>query len=295
MKFFSCKYFSLLALACLMSAPLVASSYADDSAACCRSQCSDYVCGCNPLYCGAIDLEVHAGILPITWHDRGQFSFIQCGGVTGANPIVAFQDIPKYSTFFKLPWLVGGQVGLAVSDNVRVYLEFNYAQAKAKNSVALIGFGVSPNTIVFNLGKYKLYEIYAGARYYFDRWCERTSFFVGVKTGLVHHKRVRYSATITPPVPAVDLVVDQHLLNSNTAPSGGFDFGFDFCYCGNWAFEVVGGVIASCGPRGNNILFPGGCTAPVPDTPVPGLENFLVGGIGAELRFPVTVGVRYVF
>jgi len=287
MKFFSGTFFSLLALVCVTGSSAFADYAMADQGVECRSRCNDYVCGCNPLYCGALDFQVHGGVLPISWHDRGNFSVIQCAGVPAANPVVPLFSIPKFSKLFKLPWTVGFQFGYALSDNVRVYYEFDYAQAKGKSAASFLTFGINPNTFIFSTGKYKLYEMYVGGRYYFDRWCEKLSFFLGVKAGFVHHNSVNFNLTSTPPTPAVTFVAGQNLFRSHTVPSGGFDFGLDYCYCGNWSFVLTGAVIASCGPKS---------TSNIPlDVGVTFNNNLLISGIGAELRFPVTLGVRYSF
>ncbi len=298
MKFVSCKYVSLLALLCIFASSARAERYDDNQGVECRTRCNNYECGCNPLYCGALDFQVQAGILPILWHDRGGFSFIQCGGVPLANPVIPLFGIPKFSKFFNLPWTVGAQFGYALSDNVRVYFEFDYSQASGRRAVALSTVSTLPTVITFTLGKYQLYDLYAGARYYFDRWCEKLSFFLGFKAGLVHHNRLRYSSIIIP-APGFDPITftdDFELLKRNTVPSGGLEFGFDACYCGNWSIAFTGGILASCGPKSVNTNFGrGGCGGSIVPVPVPGIQNFLVGSIGAELRFPVTVAVRYTF
>ena len=74
---------------------------------------------------------------------------------------------------------------------------------------------------------------------------------------------------------------------SNTVVSGGANFGFDVCFCGNWSFVVTGEVVASCGPRSGGII----------PTVATGLTNtnLVVGNVQTELRFPVTAAVRYSF
>ncbi len=286
MKFISCKYFAL-ALLYLFASSMQADRYSQDYGVECRTRCNDYVCGCNPLYCGALDFQVQGGVLPILWYDRGQFSLIQCQGVAAANPVIPLFQIPKFSKFFKLPWTVGFQIGYALSDNIRVYYEFDYSQAKSKSSTSLVTSGTSPNTYVFTLSKYKLYDMYVGGRYYFDRWCEKLSLFLGFKAGFVHHNHVKFSVTSTPPTPAVTFVSDLNMFKRNTVPSGGLDIGLDLCYCGNWSFVLASGILASCGPKSNfNTVL---------NSTVTLSNNFLIGNIGAELRFPVTLAVRYSF
>lgn len=260
---------------------------------CCRPTCC-YECSCNPLYCGAWDLQIQAGVAPIRWSDRDNISLIQCAGVPAANPINVLFEIPQFSHFYKVPWTVGGQIGYHHSDNVRLYVEFDYVQASAKNDVEVQTLGVAANTFVFNLQKHRLFEAYVGARYYWDRWCDRVSFFLGLKVGLVHYKRTHFDATITPPVPAVQFAVDAPLFGNKTRPSGGVDFGFDICFCGCWSLVITGAVLASCGPDSERLNLTSGSSCVI-TTVVPGINTLLVGHIGTELRFPVTAGVRYSF
>lgn len=293
MKSFSRVYLAaVLALTGAVSVP--ASVYGDCyQESCCRPSCC-YECSCNPLYCGAWDLQIQAGVEPISWSDRGNFSLIQCAGVPAANPIDILFEIPNFHHFYKTPWTVGGQLGYHHSDNVRLYVEFDYAQASHKNDVAVETIGEAPNTFVFNLHKYRLFEAYVGARYYWDRWCDRVAFFLGAKVGLVHFKHVDYSATITPPIPAALFADNARLFSSKNRPSGGIDFGFDICFCGCWSLVIQGAVLASCGPDSNHLNLTSGSNCVV-TTVVPGVNSFLIGHIGTELRFPVTVGVRYSF
>lgn len=277
------------------SVTIPVNAFVDSYQDCCRPSCC-YECSCNPLYCGAWDLQFQAGVEPITWSDRGNISLIQCTGSPAINPINVLFEVPRFHHFYKIPWTVGGQIGYHHSDNVRLYVEFDYLQASRKHDATVETIGASPLTFVFNLHKFSLFEAYVGARYYWDRWCDRVAFFLGAKVGLVHYKHINYSATITPPVPAVQFANDARLFNGKTRPSGGVDFGFDICFCGCWSLVITGAVLASCGHQGNNINLTsssGACTTAT--TVVPGVNSFLVGGTGTELRFPVTAGIRYSF
>ncbi len=292
-KLLTAKSLSLLMLLSLFGGKVQAGrnyedGYVSESRDCCFSSC--YECGCNPLYCGAWDLQIQGGVQPITWRNRAPYYGIVPAAVAPA-PVVAtiFTTGPKFNSLFKTPWIVGGQIGYHWSDNARMYVEFNYSQAKGKTTAfadSLTGL----TSVDFNLSKYKIFDAYVGARYYWDRWCDRVAFFLGAKVGLTHHKGVSSSAlTFNLPSPAAPIVfTDIAFYTSNNVVSGGADFGFDVCFCGNWSFVVTGAVIASCGPRP---------VAPVDisATPVVGVNNVFIGGIGSELRFPVTAGIRYSF
>ncbi len=280
-KLLTAKHLSLILLLSLLGSK--ANAWQDDGGSrdsqCCESSC--YECGCNPLYCGAWDLQVQGGVNPILWRNRGNWLALNCSAST---PLISYFETPKFSHLYRIPWIVGGQVGYAMSDNTRVYLEFNYSQANHKNNVGILAEDGSTFTFG-DARKYKLFDAYAGARYYWDRWCDRVSFFLGGKVGLTHHKRLNYdfnfaSGNTTP-------FTDQNVYRSNTVISGGANVGFDICFCGNWSFVVTGEVVGSCGPRS---------VGPVA-TVATGLliTQLVVGSVGNELRFPVTAAIRYSF
>ena len=299
-KLLTAKNLSLLMLLSLLGGKVEAGHYNDDGyyAAeerdCCPSSC--YECACNPLYCGAWDLQIQAGVAPVLWHGRDAITGVSCALPVGTSPVVTLLDeAPRYSHLYKLPWLVGGQIGYAMSDNTRVYLEFNYSQARAKTSPLVAttatpvvgGAPVGGFPIVFGLDKYKIFDGYVGARYYWDRWCDRVSFFLGAKVGFVHHKHVNSTFSFASPAPATPTVAATELFHKNTNVSGGLNFGLDVCFCGNWSFVLTGEVVAACGPRNAATLFV--------DPSVTGVSAISLGHINTELRFPVTAGIRYSF
>lgn len=327
-KFLTAKHLSLLMLLSLLGSKAQAGRHQYDdeeyvtteSRECCERT---YEYGCNPLNMCAWDIQFQGGVNPILWTDRGTLAFVDCAAagipvppVSPIFPIVTASSttgrISRFRSFYRVPFIVGGQIGYAWSDNTRVYGEFNYSQAKSKGSTTsplalsfsapFIVLGVvvpTPSTINLTLAKYKLFDAYVGVQYYWDRWCDRYSFFVGGKVGLTHHKAVSTSATIAVPatlVPAAVLIPTAttpatYLFNSNTVVSGGLNVGLDIGFCGNWAFLITGEVVASCGPRSNSNI---------PVTIAPAIagfapSNLLIGNIGTELRFPVTAGIRYSF
>ena len=247
---------------------------------CCRSSC--YECGCNPLYCGAWDLQLQGGVAPILWRNRGDILGVSCATST-TSPLLALFQTPKFNKLHKTPWVVGGQIGYHWSDNARMYVEFNYSQAKGKTD-AEFATSVTGLNAFLTLDKYKVFDAYVGARYYWDRWCDRVAFFLGGKVGITHHKR--QDVSLRAVLGQTTSTLNFRAFDSNTVVSGGADFGLDFCFCGNWSFVITGSVLASCGPRAARFHVV---------NPQLGITDLIVGGIGSELRFPVTAGVRYSF
>lgn len=277
MKLSTAKYFSLLLIATAMVSSLSASRlYMEEETERCLARC--YECGCNPLYKEAWDLQVHAGVNPIIWRQRNNWVAVDQGVA------VNYFESPKFSKVYRAPWYVGGQVGYAATQNGRLFIEFDYTQANRKENVVIPT--LNPVFDVDNARKYKLFEAYLGGRYYFDRWADCVSFFVGAKVGLTHHKKVDFDFHFTG-AGNIQVFENQFVYDSNTVVSGGAHGGFDFCVCGNWSIVVTGEVVASGGPR------PAGLIA----TQAAGLSvtQILPAPIGSELRFPVTGALRYNF
>lgn len=284
-KLLTAKSLSLLMLLSLFGGKAEAGrhyedGYVSESRDCCFSSC--YECGCNPLYCGAWDLQIQAGVAPIVWRNRGDILGVACP-TANPNALVTLFETPKFNDVYKTPWVVGGQIGYHWSDNARVYLEFNYSQAKAKTAAQFATSIVGLNAFL-TLDKYKVFDAHVGARYYWDRWCDRVAFFLGGKVGLTHHKS--NDVALRAASGELETTLNFRAFDSNTVVSGGANFGFDICFCGNWSFVVTGEVVASCGPRAARFHVV---------EPVFNIQDIIVGGIGTELRFPVTAAVRYSF
>jgi len=291
MKFVTVKHVLVALLALASAGAIQADRFIDDTmedrGGCCFGR--SYECSCNPLYCGAFDLQVQGGVDPILWRNRSDFFAVSCPVEVESLrfPIDDYVSMPKFSRIFKTPWTVGGQVGYAWSDNTRVYLEFDYVQASGKKNVTETAVTTDFGSMVFNLHKYRLYEFYAGARYYWHRWCDRVSIFLGGKIGLAHHRKIIFDFDIITDLPETFSFTDFTFAMSNTVVSGGGNIGLDFCICGNWSFVITAEVVASCGPHINNNIAPG--------DPSLFIRNLVAGGINSEVRFPVTAAVRYSF
>lgn len=277
--------------------------------ACCRQE---YECG-NPLNCGEIDFQVQAGIAPTLWTDRGEFSAISCNTLsTDANEsIVPFFQMPSFNKLFKLPWIIGGHIGYALSDCFETYIEFNYRQGKHKDfellGVSVPNYQTPGNFLNINinmLDDYRVFDVYLAGRYYWELdWChwENLSFFFGGKFGLLRRYQVNAAIVITSeaqPVPnptAINLACVPFFLKK-ISPSGGLHAGFEWCLGCNFSTVFTAEVVATCGPRSNKNIAginggPNGCNILPAILPT----NLIVGSVGSEVFFPITWGLKYSF
>ncbi len=265
------------------------------------------------MECDSFDVRFQAGIEPLMWRNRGGifgenaiingiaadrlFSF---GDGLSADPteIVQGQCIPRFSTFFKLPWVVGGQVGYRWRDCWRFFLEGNYAQAKAKKPcktrlLVLSSTGAPAGTTLnFTLNNYRFVDGYVGLQCFFATLCN-VDVFVGAKIGLIHHLRSNFSLTQTLPLEEI-LILDLvppcpkvAFIESGTAFAGGALFGANYAFCDNWLFAIMAEVVANRGPKTN-------CNIPVNIPNIPTVSLFF-GKIKNEIRFPITASLRYIF
>ena len=273
MRFFSSKYLSLLLLAFIYAANAQA-SYEMKSDDCCRS---NYECG-NPLVECSWGLQFQAGVRPIVWEHRNHFFTVDCASTTVLNDL---GRLPKFSKLYHVPWQVGGQLSYAFSCDTNLFVEFNYAQARFKDKDQCVTF----------LTKYKLYDGYLGARYYFDRWCNSTAFFIGAKIGFLHHDKVKKVSLVINDSNLSIVPVLGDFFGRNTSFAGGGHVGFDICFCNNWSLVITAEVIASCGPKGINTLNLNSLSFATLDD----ASAILIPSVETELAFPVTVGLKYNF
>jgi hypothetical protein len=258
----------------------------------------DYYCEKEALYRGSWNVDFHGGVTPIIWKSRGEVDLVACGSdATGLNPMIQLAaHLPKFNHLYKTPWTVGGKIGYAACENVEFNFEMNYLQANRKCAITYNVLGLDDEVFRINPGKYRLFDAYLGSRYYFNRiWCQHLSFYLGGKIGLTH----RYKTCATYSMNDVALVplsvscspcdtVIKDIWRKNNNVSGGLQLGFDVCFCNGWSVFASAEVVASCGPRAN--------TAINFQTPTPAplfATNLISGGIGTELRFPVTFGIKF--
>lgn len=291
----------LLLIGCLsqISSAFAGRDYYGD---CCQPACCEQVYDCgDPLNCGSVNFWVRAGVAPTIWHDRGDFSFVSCNALSipnvSSNVIPVF-PLPKFKDFFKTPWIIGGQIGYAVTDCFEFYIEANYRKASQRQYV--LGDVAIPNDVVsividFQDG-YRAVDFYVGARYYWGRcWCDRLAWFLGGKFGLVHRQAVDFDFTITStfcPASAALTGTNREFFARKNSPAAGVNFGLDWCWGCGWSFVIMAEVVATCGPCSNdNLVIPSNCSQ------LPSLlpSNIIIGHIGTEIFFPVTFGVKYSF
>lgn len=275
----------------------------------------------GPFYCGMFDFQFQAGGAPVQWQHRGALYGVthstadpltwydiavrskKSDDCDGDNPtpnanIIKGLCFPEFKQLFDTPWTVGGQLGYAYTENTRLYLEGNYFRAAAK-SPAHTQFCVLPETgapegTTLNLfmHTYIFFDAHIGARYYSDRFlCNLFSLFVGAKVGLTHYQQSCFAVQET----IADLFFNLNIISpkspvplfkSTTTVSGGINGGVDIAITNCWNLVLTAEVVASAGPRLNAII-------PVtPDFPI-NIGNVIITPLHTELRFPVTVAIRY--
>jgi hypothetical protein len=244
--------------------------------------------GADPLECGSWGVQLQAGIRPIIWRHRSDI-LVGTGTSTTGITTTSIGSLPKFSSLYHLPFEVGGQLSYAWNSCSNLFLEFNYARARAKSASAL---GTSSMDLATS--RFRLYEGYVGARYYCNRWyCDTTALFAGVKVGFVHHKAS--GATLNQATNAVIIFPayvssDYSFFGRNTSIAGGAQVGLDILVACDWSVVLTAEVVACkafkagqsalCGV--NSAVFNGG-------------SSIELASVGAEVAFPLTVGLKYNF
>ena len=238
------------------------SNYAGVVDNCCsEDRCCERVYDCgNPLNCGSINFVGRIGVAPTLWRDRGNFSAVSCNSLAVPGyglDIVNFFKLPKYKKFFHEPFIVGGQIGYALTNHVEIFWEANYRRASHRQ-FTLSNVEIPNNdavNIVFRFDNpYRVFDTYVGVRYYWDLcWCYPVSFFLGGKFGLVHHKSVCFNYLISsvncPTSTPLASAANVPFFYSNTSAASGLNLGFDWCVGCGWSVMLMGEVVATCGPK----------------------------------------------
>lgn len=282
--------------------PLYADYYNND---CCPTDCCEpvYDCG-DPLNPCSVDFAFFAGVAPSIWTSRGDFSLVSCNALAAVPPapdvVIPLFEMPRFNKLFHVPWIVGGQIGYAITCNFEVFLQVDYRQASTRNPFVVTGVTI-PNDVVnitWNIrDRYRAFDAFIGARYYWGRWwCDRIAFFLGGQFGLVHRKNINFDATVTStlcPGSAALTITNAGLFLRNTVPAAGFNIGIDWCFGCGWSGILMIDIVGACGPRSN--MFVTGLNTGCNQLPSELPKDVIVGGIGTEVFFPVVIGVKYSF
>lgn len=282
------KVWRLVAFFIIGSALSLYADYDYDSGniACCPSRTP-------PLVCGAWDLQVHGGIMPIHWKGLGEIDSLVCPGLTPGVIVAKALTFPQFDRLYHIPWLVGVQLGYAYSDSLRFYLEYDASQAKSQNPCKTqfpVTSAVAPagTTLNFVLGKYKLWSFNVGGEYYCSRLADRVAFFFGAKLGFVRHQRTNFGLSIVI-VPDELVLIDPSsctaLFNKNVTPTCGINVGFDFLLGEHWNLLINADIMANAGPQSDNKFM----VLPSEDS------RIVISQTDTEIRFPTSVALRYSF
>ena len=289
----------------LLSAALVAPVLAQDTYYAGDYESVDY--GNGPLEDCGFSLEFRGGIAPTIWRQRSCLFGVDCVASTSAiislatSPVVAFGEIPSFKDHFKLPWTFGVHFGYALSECVELGLEFNYIQAKERSCV---GFNVNQccttGTVLTPRGTnlalqdpYRAFSGYVSARYYLDWFCgECFHFFVGSKVGVEHLRHINALITVANPIVGAATTTGSacfSYIDRSTMISGGVHLGFDWAMWECLKLVFTAEVVATGAPRTNTLV---NLSSNVPSI---GFSNLVIGTLGTQIHFPITLGLKYTF
>ncbi len=214
---------------------------------------------------------------------------LSCSDISGTS--IANVRVPKFSCMFETPWVVGTNFGYALTENQEVFIEFNYIQAQNKEyfETSVTNASSAPVLMQVNLvGKYKNTNFYFGYRYNFDRLCNIVSIFLDAKLGLVHHSGINgfINSSLTSSILDGSTTPFFRLFKSSTSFSGAGTIGADICLNDCWSFLIRAELIAGWGPNCHNVSI--GVTEL-------GSTSLNTGKIGAEILFPISLGLRCKF
>lgn len=272
----------------------------------CESSCES-----APLEACQWGIVVKGGVTPTRRTEQGCVWLTNpcqnlSGPITGCNttppsptsPVFSVSKTAKFKNQFKTPATFAVELQYALDGYHMIYLEYAYRHAKATPFPFTAGlFEVCETT-----NNYKSQAGYIGFRNYFNRmWCDKLSFFVGGKLGILHRNQICYTLNLATPsfnVPLTEIATNPYFFADNVV-SAGLHIGFDYNFRCNWSFQFNVEVITSAGPKVNqNVVFgaAAGLTLPADTaklTALGGLTNVNIGAVGTEVQFPITFGIRY--
>lgn len=236
---------------------------------------------CSLLHCNAFDIQLHAGIAPIVWHSDNPDKIPAFP--SSSSTVLQVFDRPKFKTLFNMPWVLGMQIGYACNENVRIYLECNYLEAKGKKEALVLSATMPSFEVKLSPQKFRLIDGYVGSQFYWGRWCNQLAFFLGAKIGVTHHYALNFDLGVAPG----SFLTDIPLIKANTVVSGGLNWGMDICFCQGLSLVLTGEIVFSAAPKSDQF----NSNFVISER----FNTIFIGNMNAEIRFPITAGLRYSF
>lgn len=269
------------------------------STLCCgaaQKSITDLFTRCEEPCHASFDLQFQAGGVPTKWFGCSTLSVVNCPPVVPDTPITPALTLPGFECVFETPWTVGGQLGYSYSDHVRFFFEGNYTQTHQKTNLRLpveASAGVpAGTTITVKTNHYRLSDFYLGTHYSFPCLHDYIAPFFGAKIGILHRQATCFSLKEdTPGSPTITLIPEsapETLIKDENSVSGGIQAGIAFNLTKHFTILFTAEAIANPGPQLNTIV------TLAPDVPLT-TTNLVITPLNAELRFPLTAGIRYYF
>lgn len=244
---------------------------------------------------------------------------------------------PKFNDIWSNGVLhVGGEIGYNTCDNGQMFVDLFYNRASGDCvrtegkyfkapagcdddcNYCPTGDALTTLTRDDHYEDYSAFGAYLGHRHYFNRvWCDRISFFTGVKFGIQHRKDVCVCTTIpaqsiayTSGTPSQTITYDfaertgltATAICKSNAVSGGLQLGLDYCWNDCWSFLIGVEVQATCPFKVNrnrvlDLAIPNvsGTANAAGQYIVPQVTNIVGCGFGTFVQFPVWAALRWEF
>lgn len=257
------------------------------------TNCCNFLC--DLFDCGVLATQTRIGIYPTLWRSRGDLFINQCDCIPNTETLPSsLGELPKFSSLYKLPWIVSTQLQYAWCGPWSIYGELNYIQASNKRTTVNTISALN-SAIALRLSDYRAISLYAGILYFVDNmcWCDNARLFLGAKIGFIHHSTIDARQVTVSTTPSSACVCadsfKRNFLKKSTKLSGGVSAGLDYCLCDRLSLVFTGEVVVSGGPKGIACI-------PLLDSEILQLTNgssLATGRIKTEISFPVTLGLKY--
>lgn len=226
----------------------------------------------GPLNEARWSFTLKGGMAPTHWNKREKSYVI---GDFEPSLLLSFGKGPSYKEMSSTPWLIGVEANYNLTEYIQTFVEFVYSSASARNYY-ISKHGI---TLHYKFDHMRSLGWFCGARYYFDRLCDRISPFFGLKVGFANQQQVDFTLKILD-----EKVKSMYFLGRN-AVTAGIQLGFDIAIWDSFYGQVLCEFVGEQGLKGVHRIH-------IPKAPA-GVADFSVGSAQTALSFPITIGLRY--
>ncbi len=233
----------------------------------------------SAVECGRIGFRFRGGIVPGLLTGRGETFIASC---LLDPPVQSLGKLPPSKDLFKVPLYLAGEVTYTVFDNVSLFGEVSWRNAKSKPFSQTLKASTGQSSFDVRTNSANSIAGYVGIRLYGHSPWESIEPYVGIKMGILHNRSINGTISLNG-----NKIVQANIFPKNNVVSAGLQVGIDASITSYMKLIVQAEIVPTGAPTNNRNIKVNSTRSQ--------LTSINVASIGTDLMLPFSIGLAYEF